>query len=336
MTGPSRVLVLSPAFHGYWRPLERALTGLGHGVTTVRYDEHRGLGRVAAKLGHDLPERLGGADSRRRALLGARARAAVTGHDPEVLLVVKGDAFDDGFWELVEQRRQRRVLWLYDELRRTGHTEVSLGAAGPIASYSPLDVAALGARGLRAAHVPLAHDPDEPLGPPRPTDEVVFVGARYPAREALLTGLAARGVPVRAHGRDWSGHPVDRLRTWRLGTPRVAAGRDLTRPDAYAAMAGARATLNVHGDQDGFTMRTFEACGVGAVQLVDRADVSRYYEPGTEVAVFDGVEEAAELARRAATDHAWATGLRRAGAARTRGEHTFTHRARALEALWTA
>ena len=56
------------------------------------------------------------------------------------------------------------------------------------------------------------------------------------------------------------------------------------------------------GDQDGFTMRTFEACGVGAVQLVDRADVAQHYEPGTEVAVFDGVDEAAELARRAAAD----------------------------------
>ncbi|MBM6399136.1 CgeB family protein [Phycicoccus sonneratiae] len=336
MTAPTRVLVLSPVFHGYWRSLERALAGLGHDVTTVTYDEHRGLGRLAAKLGHDLPERLGGSDARRRAVLGARARTAVTAHDPDVLLVVKGDAFDDGFWELVEARRQRRVLWLYDELRRTGHTDASLAAAGPVASYSPLDVEALTARGLPAAHVPLAHDPDLPVGAPRPTDDVVFVGARYPAREALLTGLAAREVPVRAYGRDWSGHPVDRLRTWRMGTPGVPAGRDLPRPDAYAAMAGARATLNVHGDQDGVTMRTFEACGVGAVQLVDRADVGRYYDPGAEVAVFDGVDEAAELAGRAATDRPWAEGLRRAGRARTLAEHTFTHRARALEALWTA
>jgi spore maturation protein CgeB len=335
VTAPTRVLVLSPAFHGYWRSLERALCGLGHDVTTLTYDEHRGLGRVAAKLGHDLPERLGASDGRRRAVLGARARAAVTAHDPDVLLVVKGDAFDDGFWELVEARRQRRVLWLYDELRRTGHTDASLAAAGPVASYSPLDVEALGARGLRSAHVPLAHDPDEVPDRRVLTREVVFVGARYPSRERVLTGLADRGVPVRAHGRDWSGHPVDRLRTWRLGTPSVAAGRDLARPAAYAVMAGADAALNLHGDQDGFTMRTFEACGVGAVQLVDRADVDRHYDPGAEVAVFGDVDEAAELAARAATDHAWAGGLRAAGRARTLAEHTFTHRARALEALWT-
>ena len=74
----------------------------------------------------------------------------------------------------------------------------------------------------------------------------------------------------------------------------------------------------------------------GAVQLVDRADVSRHYEPGVELAVFGSPEEAAELAHRAATDRAWADGLRVAGRARTLAEHTFVHRARDLEDLWTA
>ncbi len=336
MSRPTRVLVLSPAFHGYWRSLERALGDLGHDVRTVPYDEHRGLTRLVAKVGHDLPERLGGSDTRRRAVLGARARAAVLEHDPDVLVVVKGDAFDDAFWELLEDRRQRRVLWLYDELRRTGHDGRSLAAAGPIASYSPLDVAALTARGLPATHVPLAHDPDHPVGPAGAArEEVVFVGARYPSREATLGRLAAAGVPVRAYGRDWSSHPVDRLRTWRVGAPGLPAGRDLGRADAYGVMAGATATLNIHGDQDGFTMRTFEACGIGAVQLLDRADVTLHYDPGTEVAVFTDADEAAELARRAATDRTWADGLRRAGRARTLAEHTFAHRARALESLWT-
>ncbi|PKW27082.1 CgeB family protein [Phycicoccus duodecadis] len=336
MTAPTRVLVLSPAFHGYWRSLERALAGRGHDVHTVAYDDYAGARRVAAKLGHDLPERLGAGDTRRRGMLGARARAAVVEHDPDVVLVVKGDAFDDGFWDLMQTRRQRRALWLYDELRRTGHTDGSLAAAGPIASYSPLDVATLAARGLRAEHVPLAYDPGEPVTPLPRSPDVVFVGARYPSRKTLLDHLAAAGVPVRAYGRDWSGHPVDRLRTWRVRTPALPAGRDLGRPDTYGVMAAATAALNIHADQDGFTMRTFEACGVGALQLVDRADVGRHYEPGVEVAVFADADEAVALAHRAAADPAWAEGLRRAGRARTLAEHTFAHRAAALEALWTA
>jgi spore maturation protein CgeB len=330
---PTRVLVLSPVFHGYWTSIERALADRGHDVRTVPYDTGGRASRVAAKLTHELPERLGGDDSRRRALLGRRGRAAVVEHDPDVLLVVKGDAFDDDFWDLVERRGRRRVLWLYDELRRTGHDARSLAACGPIASYSPHDVADLRDRGLQAEHVPLAHDPTVPFSPV-PSGEVVFVGARYPGRVALLSTLEAAEVPVRAYGRDWSGHPVDRARTWRLGAPGLPAGRDLPRAEAYGVMAGATATLNAHGDQDGFTMRTFEACGVGAVQLVDRSDVARYYEPGVEVAVFGSPEEAVELATRAASDRSWADGLRAAGRARTLAEHTFAHRVAALEALW--
>jgi spore maturation protein CgeB len=333
VSGP-RLLVLSPVFHGYWRSIERAFTTLGYAVTTLAYDDHPGaVDRARAKVTHDLVERLGGPVATRRAEHTARAAQAVREVDPDVVLVVKGDTFDAELWGLLERRRH--ALWLYDELRRTDHTAASLAAAGPVASYSPDDVATLTAQGLRSVHVPLAHDPDIAFTPV-PSDEVVFVGARYPGRESLLTDLAAAQVPVRAYGRDWSAHPVDRLRTWRLRQPAVPHGRDLPRADAYGVMAGARATLNVHGDQDGFTMRTFEACGVGAVQLVDRADVSRHYEPGVELAVFGSPEEAAELAHRAATDRAWADGLRVAGRARTLAEHTFVHRARDLEALWTA
>ncbi|HEX6917350.1 MAG TPA: glycosyltransferase [Phycicoccus sp.] len=333
MTARTRVLVLSPAFHGYWQSIERALSQRGHDVRTVTYDDHRGAARIAAKLVRELPERLGASDARRRSAASRRARDAVLAHDPDVLVLVKADVFDDDFWDLLDRRRQRRVLWVYDELRRTGHTDRTLAAAGAVASYSRLDVARLEARGLRTVHLPLAHDPDIPVVP-RPSDEVAFVGARYPAREDLLRRLHTAGVPVRAHGRDWSRHPVDRARTWRLGHPGLPAGRDLTRSVAYGVMAGARATLNIHGDQDGFTMRTFEACGVGSVQLVDRADVSLHYEPGVEVAVFGSAEEAADLARRAGRDRAWAEGLRDAGRARTLAEHTFAHRVAVLEALW--
>lgn len=79
-----------------------------------------------------------------------------------------------------------------------------------------------------------------------------------------------------------------------------------------------------------------EARGVGARQLVDRADVSRDDEPGVELAVIGSPEGVAELAHRAATDRTWADRVRAAGRARTFAEHTFVHRARDLEALWTA
>ncbi len=335
MSGTPRLLLVSPAFHGYWRAIQGSFERRGYAVQTYRYDRFAGLrAKARVKARYQLADRvrLDGTSTMRRDLTAAAVLAVVQA-DPDIVLVVKGDAFDAPFWDLLDARRQRRALWLYDELRRTQHTHRSLSAAGPIASYSVHDVATLQAEGHIAVHVPLAYDAQVEVRP-RPSHEVVFVGARYPARESLVHALQGAGVPVRAYGRDWSGHLVDRFRTWRVGSPRVPSGRDLTRRDAYAVMAGAVAALNVHGDQDGFTMRTFEAAGVGAVEIMDRPDVCTLYDPGTEVAVFTSPQEAIELAVRAARDRAWAEGIRASGRRRTMAEHTFDHRAAALEALW--
>ena len=323
MTAAPRLLVISPTFHGYWRSIERAFTELGYAVTTHRYDERPArLHRVGAKVRHELPTRIGltrlglGDPGHLVADRTAAALAALDAADPQRLLVVKGDTLGPAFWDEVDRRKIPRVLWLYDELRRVRH-EVPIERLGPIASYSAADTAALQQRSFTVAHVPLAFDP-----------------TMTPTRERLLLDLAAAGIPVRAYGRDWSGHLVDRVRTWDLPRPSIAASRDLPRPEAYAVLAGAAAALNIHGDQDGFTMRTFEACGVGGLQLIDRADVAELYAPGEHLEVFGGPAELTALADRALRDRPWAQRLRDAGRAHTLARHTFVHRARALAALW--
>ena len=408
---PARLLVLSPAFHGYWRSIQGAFTELGYAAHTHCYDA-RSAGvagvteAVRGKLGVELRGRLGhgGLTAGRPDVAGDdRAIAAIRAARPDRVLVVKGDELGPRVWQLLADAGLPTVVWLYDELRRTGYgpagrqptvrapsTAVTshpgpphpapphsapahpgpahpgpahpgpahLAPAHPapahpdlaqtpsasgvdprlagvlaVASYSPLDVATLTRAGVRAAHVPLAHDPR--IGwTARPSRQVVFVGARYPSRERLLAGLVAAGVPVQAYGRDWSGHPLDRLRTWRLRRPAVPGHRDVSRAAAYGIMAGAAAALNTHSDQDGFTMRTFESAGVGALQLVDRADVAAVYQPGVECAVFTSEPELVELALRALADPQWARRLGAAARARTLAEHTFEHRARALEELW--
>ncbi|GGF51769.1 hypothetical protein GCM10011519_27230 [Marmoricola endophyticus] len=329
----SRLLLVTPTFHGYGTSIADALRRRGHEVAEHRYDD---VGPVRKKLRYELPERLGRTSPEQlRAEITARTVARLRAERPEVVLVVKGDVLGEDFWGLLDERRLPRVLWLYDELARMAHPLDRLGQVGPVASYSPHDVARLDAAGVPARHLPLAHDPYVAHGAVREREDVVFVGARYPRREELLLGLQAAGVAVTAYGRDWSRHPVDRLRTWGGARPALPTGRDLDRPAAYAAMAGARGALNVHGDQDGFTMRTFEACGVGGLQLIDRSDVGELYEPGEELLVFHDLEHLVELLTRARTDAAWAERVRRRGAARTLAEHTVDHRVAVLEELWS-
>ncbi len=332
---PVRVLLVSPGFHGYHSAIAGALTERGHVVSTHLYDDHGGLaGRTWHQVRHQLPRRLGAGSLRRLARdETAGAVAAVGRSRPQAVVVVKGDTLGQEFWDRIAGLP--RVTWLYDEVRRTRWSLDRLAGVGPVATYSAHDTAAFASAGLDARHLPLAFDHRlVPSPTQRRTGDVSFIGARYPAREDVLTGLHAQRVPIRAYGRDWSAHPVDRLRTWRVGSPEVPAERDVSRAGAYDVMAASAATLNLHGDQDGFTMRTFEAAGVGAVQLIDRPDVAGLYDPGTEVLTWNGTDELLDLCRRAVADAAWADAIRAAARSRTLAEHTFDHRVAVLEGAW--
>ena len=251
----------------------------------------------------------------------------------DVVVTVKGDLLGDAYWSELDSSGSRQLLWLYDEIARMRFDSRILDSRPSVVSYSPHDVATLLGRGVRAAHVLDAYDHTIPFVP-RMSSEVVFVGARYPERERLLRVLSASGVPVRAFGRDWSGHPVDRLRTWRVRTPPVPNGRDVSRSSAYGITAGAVAALNSHTDQDGFTMRTYELPGSGGLQMIDRPDVAQIYEPGVEVLVFSSDDELVELGRKAFVDREWAARIAEKGQRRTLASHTFDHRVPILEAAW--
>lgn len=325
----TRVLIVSPAFHGIWASLARALESSGHQVEHHLYDENAGL---VAKARHhltvELPSRLGRpTDERLAARLGGAAREAVRRVRPDVVVTIKGDVLGAAYWESLAD--VPHVTWLYDQLDAMRFTPDLWPALGGIGSFSHTDTDRLRAAGVDAAYVALAYDPVFEPGSTR-TGGVVFAGARYPQRQELLLQLLAAGIPVTAYGRSWSKHPYDRLRTWDLTRPAVPSGRELSRADAHEVMRAADATINVHGAQDGFTLRTFEASGIGAVHLIDRPDVTEFYDPGTEVLVYDGVDELVELCRRAARDRAWGDAVRAAGRARTLAEHTFTHRAATL------
>jgi spore maturation protein CgeB len=114
----------------------------------------------------------------------------------------------------------------------------------------------------------------------------------------------------------------------------VPSGKELVREEYYAVMAGSTATLNIHGNHTGFNMRAFEAPGVGALQLIDRADIDEFYDVGSEVLVVNSPAEIVENFNRARQDHVWASRIREAGRKRTLAEHTLVHRMRVLETTW--
>lgn len=334
---PKKVLLMAPVFHGYSESIAQALECRGHDITLWHYDQLTGAReKLRHKLRHELLD-LRGSDHGFRAFqkeVTTEALARLRSTSWDVVLGIKADTLLPDFWIEAERRAGLRHLWLYDEVRRMRHAAGTFELVDRLTTYSRLDHESLQGAALNSVHVPNAFDARLPMGSPRPMDSFLFVGARYPNREALLMDLTQRGVPVTAVGRDWSHHPFDRLRTWQLHRPPIAALRDVSRAQAYGLMAGAVGNLNSHHDQDGFTMRTFEIPGVGGVQLIDRADVAEYFEPGAEVLVYNSVEELDDLCRRILKDRVWATTIGERARTRTLAEHTFDHRVAQVERQW--
>ncbi|WP_298745150.1 glycosyltransferase [uncultured Microbacterium sp.] len=323
-----KALLISPVFHGYWSAFAAALEALDFDVTVHCYDAPG----VRNALAHRAPG----------SALAARVRATATdaavrslaAADPDVVLVVKGDALGTNWWQALAQSRARSALWLYDELGRMRYDDATIGSVDRVFSYSSGDARALRGRGIDADVLPDGFDSLTPFRA-RWSNRTSLIGARYAERERLLRVLSDAGEAVEAYGREWSRSPWDVLRTARWRGAGVPAHGDIDRATYYGVMAGSTATLNIHGDgHDGFSMRTYEAPGVGALQIIDRADVAQHYEVGVETLVFQSDDELVDHVRRSRRDERWARGIREAGRRRTLAEHTIVHRMRKVREAW--
>ncbi|MEO0025085.1 MAG: hypothetical protein RL196_1526 [Actinomycetota bacterium] len=328
-----RVLLVSPIFHGYHLAVSRALESLGYEVCTHVYDEAKTLfARAQNRFA------ISGSETIKRVIANRcseRAIDALRQLKPDLVLVIKGESLDSRWWEAVQSAGVPNILWIYDELKNSAVDLKLLGNLDAVACYNSVDTKYLNANGVNAEFVPAGFDSLQSFQINNLSrGKVSFIGARYSEREVLLSKLSSAGLDVVAFGREWSRHPYDVIRTGNFRAPTFATGRDLTRQQSYGMMQGSSATINNHGTHKGFNFRTFEAGGVGAIQLIDRADVSDFYEPDKEVLVYSSPQDIVAFAERLSGDEHFSREMRNAAQSRTLNEHTIKHRMVSMERLW--
>lgn len=331
-----KLLIVSPAFHGYCHSIADGFRGLGYEVTVHRYDAFDTVkDKVRNKALYELPSKLG-FDGQKAAEKAATSKAleVIEQVKPDKLIVIKADTLGDNFWQAVADRKVPYLLWLYDDLKRHRYTTEFLRSLPAVVSYARSEAESFAAERINAHFVANGYDPKLAAFPTTRVPEIVFVGSRYENRETILLALKDAGLSVRAYGRGWSHHPFDRLRTWELKRPNLPAERDIPLHEAYRVQAAAAASLNVHGLQAGLAMRTFEVPGMNGLQLIDRPDVAEFYEIGKEVLLYQSTEELIELCQHIIADPRWSDSIRAAGLKRSQAEHTFFHRAQSMDALW--
>ena len=151
--------------------------------------------------------------------------------------------------------------------------------------------------------------------------DVGFVGTLVPQRlyserVAALEALRDRDLKI------WSVHEVPPSLRDRSRGPLL--GEQMLR-----ALCGARVVVNPHGDfmRYGGNLRLFEACGVGAFQIVDdRPGVSEWFTPGEHLVTYRDPAELRELVLHY-LDHAGERmRIARAGRDKVLTHHTYRHR----------
>ncbi len=161
--------------------------------------------------------------------------------------------------------------------------------------------------------------------------DVGFTGTLVPRRlygERVAALEALRGFDLRI----WSVHETPGpLRPFRRGP---LLGLDMIR-----ALSGARIVVNPHGDfmRYGGNMRLFEACGAGALQIVDdRPGVREWFTVGEHLVAYRDPDELRTLVSRYLTDADERRRIAEQGRRHVLAHHTYAHRMRRLVELIAA
>lgn len=165
------------------------------------------------------------------------------------------------------------------------------------------------------------------LAPPLPADrcrhKVTFIGSAYGARPRWIAALARRGIEVECFGHGWPAGPVAAA-----DIPRIVRESVVSLNFADAGPHG----LGFHaiGERQ-IKARTFEVPGAGGFLLTENVHgLADYYEPGEEVAVFEGIDDVAAQIRYLLAHPDARDRIALAGHRRTAREHTYEHRFREI------
>lgn len=97
----------------------------------------------------------------------------------------------------------------------------------------------------------------------------------------------------------------------------------------YQTIADSKVTLNIHPNNKSATMRLFEATGAGSCLVTDDHETVReFFEPGKEVVIYEGPEDAIDKAKHLLANDSERRKITEAARERVLREHTFEARVR--------
>jgi spore maturation protein CgeB len=249
-------------------------------------------------------------------------RAAKANH-PEVFLAPTQVISEEALWELKKAGVRARVAWWGDppaNMQRIGLLSdewdfIFLKDPDAVCKFRRV---CLNAHLLHEAMNPAWHCPLAQ----QENDCIVVAGNFYEYRQLMVRRLLAEGIDVQLYG--------GRLPQWVHREIRIQhTGRYIIREEKSRIFGAGLACLNSTQVAEGNSLncRAFEIAGAGGLHLMEfRPIISECFEPGTEVLIFDSIEELLAHIERARRFPKEMQRIRDAAAKRALTEHTYRHR----------
>lgn len=166
--------------------------------------------------------------------------------------------------------------------------------------------------------------------------DVAFVGGWHPYRAWLIRHLRRAGIAVEVAGHGWPAGIISHEgMVRRFNESRINLNLSNSQSwDARYLVSSPRAILSrirSRKNVEQLKARHFEINGCGGFQLSYYVEgLERYYEIGTEIAVYVDPDDLVEKIRTYLADDAWRSEIARAGRQRTLRDHTFSMRFRRI------
>lgn len=267
------------------------------------------------------------------------AAAGISEFQPHLVLAVGSLAVDDSDLRRLRQVADRAgavvAFWLHDDPYEFDYAYKAMERADIVFTNDAWS--AHHYRHPNVHHLPLAastHDHFRPILPPDRRDTALFFcGVAFPNRVDLLRSAQPliSGFPVSVMGAGW---PADL---------RFAVNHRLTAREMADQAQRALLTLNIGRDHDianqRFALRastpgprTFEVALAGSAQafFVAGLEICDFFEPQTEILLFDSAAELSQLVARALDEPQGMVSIAERAQTRALRDHTYVSRARRL------
>jgi len=326
-----RILVIGKFYsEGFAAHIASTLAEMGNDV--VRFEvgigDRLGHGRVGAtgrtllSLYRQVRSHSPAYQRRRQAELVRAARGAD-------LVLSTHDYLTFGEVQAVRSAGARVALWIPDAIAAFGRSMFVSAGYDAVFLKDPFVVRALRREpGIPAFYLPECFNPQVHRRVPLDSEaraeysaDIATAGNLYPNRVAVFSQLREFDVAI------WGAPPPGWLDV-SLIRPMIRA-RFVAHDEKAKAFLAARIVLNnLHPAEIwGVNCRAFEACGIGAFQMISwRPGLSQLFRDGVEIVAYRDMNDLLEKVRYYLANEAARDRIAAAGHARAHAEHTYRHR----------